>query len=453
MAATEANECSICCQPFTSSRRKPIKCQHPGCEDICCLECFETGLLTNDSTVPRCMFCDNSIQLSHIRDHCSLSFCNKKFMEKRVENEMGSWKSRLPDWQDHVILIHAKREHESLREDFRARADEYFKKGHAIMREFYSIPEPQIDHIKGNKENKLSFIQRCPKEGCTGFLSASWKCGICENFFCSKCHVEKLGKNDDTHVCDEDTVASINAIKKDSKPCPKCGNRISKISGCDQMWCPAKDCNTAFSYRTGKIETGHIHNPHYYEFLRNQNGGDIPRAPGDLPPCEQVPRVYTIAKILEDSSRMYEFNDENKKKFKDLRDYMYRFYRERFHVEDTYLGQLRLDFDEEYQDLGVKYLMKDSTEEEVKSNIKRIVKKKEKNTEIGQVYRLFTTVSSENLKNIYEILSTHPLESRLKPVEDEVRKIQNLVDYCNDNLTSLSKKFKNSVKLIEKFDY
>ena len=156
---------------------------------------------------------------------------------------------------------------------------------------------------------------------------------------------------------------------------------------------------------------------------------------------------------MEDSSRMYEFNDENKKKFKDLRDYMYRFYRERFHVEDTYLGQLRLDFGEEYQDLGVKYLMKDSTEEEVKSNIKRIVKKKEKNTEIGQVYRLFTTVSSENLKNIYEILSTHPLESRLKPVEDEVRKIQNLVDYCNDNLTSLSKKFKNSVKLIEKFDY
>ena len=68
MAATEANECSICCQPFTSSRRKPIKCQNPECEDICCLECFETGLLTNESPIPRCMFCDNSIQLSHIRD-------------------------------------------------------------------------------------------------------------------------------------------------------------------------------------------------------------------------------------------------------------------------------------------------------------------------------------------------------------------------------------------------
>ncbi len=119
MAAAEANECSICCQPFTSSRRKPIKCQHPECEDICCLECFETGLLTNDSPVPRCMFCDNSIQLSHIRDHCSLSFCNKKFMDKRVENEMGYWKSRLPDWQDNVILINAKREQEKIKQEIR----------------------------------------------------------------------------------------------------------------------------------------------------------------------------------------------------------------------------------------------------------------------------------------------------------------------------------------------
>ncbi len=97
--------------------------------------------------------------------------------------------------------------------------------------------------------------------------------------------------------------------------------------------------------------------------------------------------------------------------------------------------------------------MKESKEEEIKSNIKRIVKKKEKNTEIGQVYGLFITVSAENLKNIHEILSTQHQEKRLKPVEDEVRKIQNLVDYCNDNLTSLSKKFKNSVKLIEKFEY
>jgi len=144
-----------------------------------------------------------------------------------------------------------------------------------------------------------------------------------------------------------------------------------------------------------------------------------------------------------------------KKKYRDLRDYMYGFYRERYHVEETYMRPLRLDFNEEYQDMGVKYLMKESTEEEIKTNIKRIVKKKEKNTEIGQVYGLFVTVSAENLKNIHEILSTteYQAHNRFKRLEDEVRKIQNLVDYCNENLTNLSKKFKNRVKLVEKINF
>jgi hypothetical protein len=34
------------------------------------------------------------------------------------------------------------------------------------------------------------------------------------------------------------------------------------------MWCVV--CRTAFSWNTGLIEDGHIHNPHYYQFLREQ---------------------------------------------------------------------------------------------------------------------------------------------------------------------------------------
>ena len=49
------------------------------------------------------------------------------------------------------------------------------------------------------------------------------------------------------------------------------------VRNCDQMYCV--QCHTAFSWRTGRIETGVVHNPHYFEWLRmnnrNAEGGEM----------------------------------------------------------------------------------------------------------------------------------------------------------------------------------
>jgi hypothetical protein len=121
------------------------------------------------------------------------------------------------------------------------------------------------------------FVKACIAASCHGFLSEDFKCALCSLEVCKDCH-EPITAG---HNCDKETVASVKALLSESKPCPSCSAAISKVDGCDQMWCT--QCHTTFSWRTGMKETGKTHNPHYYEWMR-RSGIPIPRAvPGCAP--------------------------------------------------------------------------------------------------------------------------------------------------------------------------
>jgi hypothetical protein len=111
-------------------------------------------------------------------------------------------------------------------------------------------------------EERRSFVAACPLEACKGFLSTQYRCGTCLKQFCSACRELKA----EHHVCDPDVLASIQAILSDSRACPGCGMSINRVSGCDQMYCTL--CDVPFSYSTGRRILGVIHNPHYFERLR-----------------------------------------------------------------------------------------------------------------------------------------------------------------------------------------
>ncbi len=145
---------------------------------------------------------------------------------------------------------------------------------------------------KINVKERAVFVQACPAPDCKGMLNQQYKCSTCTLTFCSRCFEPKVDAKANSHVCDENLVNTIKVIKSTSKKCPKCSERIEKESGCDQMWCPT--CKVAFSWRTGKIESGYIHNPHYFEYLRSTNQ-PIARAPGDeINRCGEEPIEQVI---------------------------------------------------------------------------------------------------------------------------------------------------------------
>ena len=73
---------------------------------------------------------------------------------------------------------------------------------------------------------------------------------------------------------------------------------ISKIDGCDQMWCIK--CHTQFSWRNGNIITGYNHNPEFFRWMR-ESGQIIPRrdeGPLNREICGRNVNGYEITRIV-----------------------------------------------------------------------------------------------------------------------------------------------------------
>jgi hypothetical protein len=282
------------------------------------------------------------------------------------------------------------------------------------------------------REERREFIMKCPAEDCRGFLSTAYKCGTCAKQTCSKCMVV-LGEGD--HICKKEDVETAKEIKDTTRPCPKCGTRIFKTEGCDQMFCTMRDCNTAFSWTTGKIETGRVHNPHYYEWLRRTGGGQAPREAGDIP-CGGLPGAWQFIGAAElatgyldrrEGMRLLEIHRNVNEMIEwRLRDYP---------------AQPRAGMNKE---IDVQYLMNKISEEEWQRQLEFAEARFRRKRDIGQILNMGVTVCSELLQRVVNqaeaLGGDHGdqiggwLKDTLIPELDQLR------DFVNQSLKDLAKR-------------
>ena len=139
----------------------------------------------------------------------------------------------------------------------------------------------QINVIRSSLTDRLrsgnvleSETKKCPVVECKGYFNeVTNKCGLCETVICDKCNIPLQGMSTG-HICDPSLVATMSLISHQTRKCPKCSVPISKIDGCDQMWCV--NCKTGFSWKTGVINPSRrIHNPHFFEW-QQQRGVHTP---------------------------------------------------------------------------------------------------------------------------------------------------------------------------------
>jgi hypothetical protein len=301
-----------------------------------------------------------------------------------------------------------------------------------------------------------SFGHKCPDQECRGFLSTQWKCGMCDKWTCPDCHVIKGTNRDAQHTCDPDVKATAQFLAKDTKPCPKCSTPIHKIEGCDQMWCT--QCHTAFSWRRGTIET-RIHNPHYYEWQRQQNGGTAPRNLGDFECGRDLADQRAnrfIHDILSRVGIMDYLSTPQKAQMESLVKYIPQIIRKTVHLQLHDGGRFRTDNVVDNLEVRVRYLKKDITDKQFASKVHASYKAHEKKKDIADVIQLQVQGVTDIIYRIADFLkrTVAPKKNdlgqmcyiKMKPewadkVSDMFSEVKQLTDYSNGILEEHAKTY------------
>jgi hypothetical protein len=232
--------CNICCENINKSTRREVKC--PYCDFITCLLCFRRYLMES-SKPPDCMACHHEFSLDFVSTVTPKTFYNGEYRKKRAVDLLSQERSLLPATQHLVEDRMAKMQRENEIAELMDEEQYLRFRLHEIRDRVRELRHAPIEGEPGvvEKKERNKFIMGCPNGECRGFLSQAWKCGTCGVYACSKCREVKNGRDDETHECDKDTLATVELLKSDTKPCPKCATPIFYISGCDQMWCQHED--------------------------------------------------------------------------------------------------------------------------------------------------------------------------------------------------------------------
>lgn len=324
---TMADQCVICVDRMNQTSRRPVTCF--ACDKTACARCIKR-VLTGTAKVDHCMFCQVVWSYNFLTQVLPSSWLAKEYKvyhSKRLLDmeilkcpktqeacrafvDLRSHKDALSNNQQEIktltILIsalYAQRWNDRLdnvklfqctQGILQAEADLAYRKSlnkklnHAVLhyRSLYYTVRDDVSHQRQVKSG-------CPYSGCRGFIWTDNRCGLCNRAACKECQRVQT----ENHICNPDDMLSISRIMADSKPCPSCNVPITKIDGCNQMWCTR--CHCTFSWHTGLFERL-VDNPHYNQWMRSRN---LPIPRRDLPECE--PLVGT-AQTFYDSVRRIE---------------------------------------------------------------------------------------------------------------------------------------------------
>ena len=449
-------DCGICASIIA---RKTSRVVCPSCEFLACKTCMK--MFFGSLPEPKCANCN----IVWTREFISSSFPSfeRDYLMMRQNYLLNRELAMLPETQPIV-----EREIFVRKLELQARVNpETIEIAKSARFEFEQSLLQTINNV-----DPVSAM--CPSDDCRGYISIeTGKCGLCRNmvckacslpifiprtifiYECEECHQEftvishldlkdicpkcETGKDDNVpfhkHICKAEDIETAKLIRQETRPCPNCSALIYKIDGCDQMWCVK--CKTAFSWTSGRIETGRVHNPHFYEWQRQTADGDeIPRVVEE-DACHVF--YHQVAYACDPASHL-------------LRSIIQPFH---FLITDVIPSFYRAPITPNNLDLRIAYLMNELSKSKFASAVQRRDKKYQKDLEIFELLEEMKNAAHKIFRDIATSASKKkPLLSEKPPLlsDDDLkfytRELERLRAFTNEHLITIGKKFKVKVKVI-----
>ncbi len=245
--------CNVCCENYNKSTKSEVKCYIQTCEFSCCKECVRK-YLTSVISEPHCMHCRNKWSLEFCKQSLNNSYLENEYKQHRKNVLVESKIARVPEYYEGALRYGRISEHHQKMNAIESQIQEHRK----IINDLYSEHERVRRELnQSHSENNRKFIMPCQNAGCRGMLSTQYKCDVCTKFTCPKCFVVK---SEAEHECNPDDAATVEELRKNTRPCPSCGCRISKIDGCFGANVPvllwSGDCKMSQDITVGDVLVG-----------------------------------------------------------------------------------------------------------------------------------------------------------------------------------------------------
>jgi len=424
--------CDICCETFNNSNFLKVMCKGCTGNNFACRTCCKTYIL-NSFNDPQCIFCKTVWDREFMNTNLTKKFVQHELKLHTENIFLERQMSLLPATQKRAAQVKKSRDLNEKRNEILSEI-KLLKEKVRSLTEISNAYTLEIERLyngtsTSDTSTKENFTFKCPSNECKGFLNSKHFCNLCETQYCKDCMCVKNKE----HICDETVKETVRIIKKSSKPCPGCGEMISKIDGCDQMWCIK--CHVQFSWKTGFQITGYNHNPEYFRWMR-ETQQPITRNPNEI--VNQGCNAYNLNEfeLLNSLTRIFPNQANAVGYFMNV----YRFYR---HTEATVRTFVNEEETAEHELLShrIAYLLGDISKERWKIIIQRLDKKNKLRKNNNNIWNLIETVLLSFLEKLKILLET---TNNLTEYKNLYTDIHNFREYINESFIKVSNVFSST---------